>query len=260
MDLSAQASRWKAEIWIAVSIAVLAVLAVSAASGAQSFGHMYDWAIRNGEPHWRAVLFPVSIDGMIVAATAILYVDHRLDRAPHKLAFVLLAVGAIVSVVANVLHDWVAVFAGKAISGIGPLALFGSVHLTMQFIRSLVTLWSAPAASATVRDAAPVPATALWILKVPERRIVLGPAPKPKPSPKPKVEAKSGPAPVKSGPDSAPVVDDVLLQRARHADRDHAAKNGGRPISRDALKDELKIGTGKATELLAVLKSEREVA
>lgn len=252
MDLSAQASRWKAEIWIAVSIAVLAVLAVSAASGAQSFGHMYDWAIRNGEPHWRAVLFPVSIDGMIVAATAILYVDHRLDRAPHKLAFVLLAVGAIVSVVANVLHDWVAVFAGKAISGIGPLALFGSVHLTMQFIRSLVTVWSAPAASTPVRDAAPVPAA--------EQRIVPGPAPKPKPSPKPKVEAKSGPAPVKSGPDSAPVVDDVLLQRARHADRAHAAKNGGRPISRDALKDELKIGTGKATELLAVLKSEREVA
>jgi hypothetical protein len=129
------------------------------------------------------------------------------------------------------------------VGAVPPAALATTVHL--------IVLVSSPEKAALVPDAAPVPA--------PEQRVVPAPA-KPKPSPKPKVEAKSGPAPVKSGPDSAPVVDDVLLQRARHADRDHAAKNGGRPISRDALKDELKIGTGKATELLAVLKSEREVA
>lgn len=245
MDLSAQAARWKAEIWIAVSIAVLAVLAVSAASGAQSFGHMYDWAIRNGEPHWRAVLFPVSIDGMIVAATAILYVDHRLDRAPHKLAFVLLAVGAIVSVVANVLHDWVAVFAGKAISGIGPLALFGSVHLTMQFIRSLVTLWSAPAAAA--RDAAPVPATALWILKVPQKRVVPAPA---KPTVKPK--ATKAPSPVKSGPESDETgPDEVLIRRARHLDEEYQREHG-KQIPRDKARPLLGVSnalTGKALEI-----------
>ncbi|HEY2086230.1 MAG TPA: hypothetical protein VGH54_09425 [Mycobacterium sp.] len=81
-----------------------------------------------------------------------------------------------------------------------------------------------------------------------------------KPSSPPKKTAVPKPSPVKSGPESGPVVDDVLMQRARHADRTYQEKNNGSPITRDALKAELKIGTGKATDLLDALKKEREVA
>jgi len=122
------------------------------------------------------------------------------------------------------------------VGAVPPSSLAAVIHL-------LVLVTAVP-----VPDAAPVPAA------------------KPKPTitetGKPKTPAKAKPSasPVKSGPESGPIVDDVLLQRARHADRDHQAKNGGRPISRDTLKDELKIGTGKATDLLAALKKEREVA
>lgn len=244
----------KKEIKVAIAIAVVAVTAVAISSAAQSFGHMYDWARLNAEPHWRALLFPISVDWMMVAATVVLYVDHRLDRAPHKLAYFLLGAGVFVSVSANVLHDWQAIFAQKWISGWGPLALFGSFHLIMQFIRSLAGM------ATVVPDAAPVPAVstiAVCVWRVPSQRVVPGPAkktaaPKSKPSPK---------TPVDSGPDSGPEVDEVSMRKARHLDEKYRAENGGKPITRDALKAGLApCGTTKATTLLAALKKEREVA
>lgn len=135
----------KREIKIAIGLAVIAVAAVIGASGAQSFGHMRDWALLNGEPRWRALLFPVSVDGMMVAASVVLYVDGRLNRPVHKLAYVLLGGGVLVSVSANILHDWQHVAAEKWISAWGPLALFGSFELFVQFIRSIASLQPAPA-------------------------------------------------------------------------------------------------------------------
>lgn len=135
--MAATTKRHQVEIGVAVGVAVVAVTAVAIASAAQSFGHMHDWALRNGEPQWRALLLPVSVDGMMVAATAVLYVDHRLKRPVHRLAYWLLASGVAVSVAANVLHTWTHVFAEKTISAWGPLALFGSFELLVQFIRSL---------------------------------------------------------------------------------------------------------------------------
>lgn len=239
----------KKEIKVAIAIAVLAVTAVAISSAAQSFGHMYDWARLNAEPHWRALLFPISVDWMMVAATVVLYVDHRLDRAPHKLAYFLLGAGVFVSVSANVLHDWQAIFAQKWISGWGPLALFGSFHLIMQFIRSLAGM------VAVVPDAAPVPA------EKPEKVAdtqdgKTKPPPKKTAAPKPKTPVESG---AKSGPDSSEV-DAFTLSKARHLDEAHQAEHG-RPITRDALKLALTpCGTAKATALLAALKKEREVA
>lgn len=127
----------RAEIIAAVTVATIVLLVVSLAAGAQSWGHMYDWARLNKEPHWRALLFPIGVDGAIIASTVVLYIDHRLQRPGHKLAQVLLAVGVIISVVANVLHDMPGVVAAKSISAIGPLCLFGIFHLFGQFIGSL---------------------------------------------------------------------------------------------------------------------------
>lgn len=101
---------------------------------------MYDWAQLNGEPHWRSVLFPVSVDGMLIAASAVLYVDHRLNREPHKLAYWLEVAGVVVSISANVLHDWDHVVAQKWISGWGPIAWFGSFYLFVRFLRSLAPI------------------------------------------------------------------------------------------------------------------------
>jgi len=94
-----------------------------------------------------------------------------------------------------------------------------------------------------VRDAAPAPAKTTD--PVPAR---------PSPQPAPKKAAAAKPSPVKSGPESGPVVDEVLMQRARHLRDRYLAED--RQVTRDDIKTELKIGTGKATALLAALKKE----
>lgn len=86
------------------------------------------------------------------------------------------------------------------------------------------------------------------------------PAEKPKPAGETtKKAAAPRPSPKSSPVKSGPAVDDVLLQRARHADRTSQQVNH-RPVRRDELKDLLKVGTRTATDLLNVLKKEREVA
>lgn len=127
----------RGELIAAVVLATLTLLAVASAAGAQSWGHMYDWARLNHEPHWRAILFPISVDGAIVASTIVLYIDHRLNRPGHKLAQWLLGLGVAISVVANVLHESNGWVAAKSISAVGPLALFGIFHLFTQLISSL---------------------------------------------------------------------------------------------------------------------------
>lgn len=42
-----------------------------------SYSHMYKLALRHGEPEWRAALFPLSVDGMIVGASMALLSDAR---------------------------------------------------------------------------------------------------------------------------------------------------------------------------------------
>jgi hypothetical protein len=60
--------------------------------------------------------------------------------------------------------------------------------------------------------------------------------------------------PVKSGPEFGPVIDEVRMQKARHL----WDERGG--VSRDTLKEELRIGTKPATDLLNALKKEKGVA
>lgn len=76
-------------------------------------------------------------------------------------------------------------------------------------------------------------------------------------SPRKQVAGRSKP---KVGARSEVKVDEVELQRARHADRTHQVENEGRPITRDALKKALGCSTDKAAALLAALKKEREAA
>ncbi|WP_304437794.1 DUF2637 domain-containing protein [Nocardiopsis sp. NRRL B-16309] len=59
-------SRW-------VTFAAVLLLAVIAA--VVSYSHMYELALRHGEPEWRGALFPLSVDGMIVGASMTLLSD-----------------------------------------------------------------------------------------------------------------------------------------------------------------------------------------
>jgi hypothetical protein len=98
----------------------------------------------------------------------------------------------------------------------------------------------------SVPDAAPVPAEKTEA--VPTKAVA-------KPSPVKTTAAKKA-AP---SPPQDEAVNEVDMQRARHADRDYRAENDGKPITRDGLKA-AGFGSDKATKLLAALKKEREAA
>ncbi len=67
-----------------------------------SYSHMYELALRHGEPEWRAALFPLSVDGMIVASSTTLLSDARNGRRGGLLPWTLLIIGSAASLAANV--------------------------------------------------------------------------------------------------------------------------------------------------------------
>ena len=56
-------SRWSR--WTTIA----AVFLLAGIAAVVSYSHMYELAQRHGEPAWRAALFPLSVDGMIVASS-----------------------------------------------------------------------------------------------------------------------------------------------------------------------------------------------
>src|SRR5690625_2991713 len=88
-------SRWFRWTTI-VSVLLLAVIAAVV-----SYSHMYELALRHGEPEGRAALFPLSVDGMIVASSMTLLRDARSGRKGGVLPWGLLIIGSGASLAAN---------------------------------------------------------------------------------------------------------------------------------------------------------------
>lgn len=61
-------------------VTIVAVLMLAGIAAVVSYSHMYELALRHGEPEWRAALFPLSVDGMIVASSMTLLGDARRGR------------------------------------------------------------------------------------------------------------------------------------------------------------------------------------
>lgn len=126
--------------WLASpsGVALLAVLAVAGVGAAISYSHMLDWAKINGDVdahEWRAFLFPLSVDGAIIAASAVIYADARAGRTADWLAYTIVVVGMAQSVVANVSHDWKDWRAELVIAGWPALAVAGGIELMFRFVR-----------------------------------------------------------------------------------------------------------------------------
>ena len=78
-------------------VALLALIA-----GTVSYLHMHMLVARHGQPGWVAALTPLSVDGMIVAASTTLLADSRSGRSGGGLPWVLLVAGGVASLAANV--------------------------------------------------------------------------------------------------------------------------------------------------------------
>jgi hypothetical protein len=94
--MSAQSDRWIR--WTTVScVALLALIA-----GTVSYLHMHMLVALHGQPGWVAALTPLSVDGMIVAASTTLLADSRSAQKGGALPWALLIIGSVASLVANV--------------------------------------------------------------------------------------------------------------------------------------------------------------
>jgi Protein of unknown function (DUF2637) len=78
-------------------VALLALIA-----GTVSYLHMHRLVALHGQPGWVAALTPLSVDGMIVAASTTLLTDSRSGHKGGALPWALLIIGRVASLAANV--------------------------------------------------------------------------------------------------------------------------------------------------------------
>ena len=91
----------RADGWIRwTTIGCAALLALIA--GTVSYLHMHRLVALHGQPGWVASLTPLSVDGMIVAASTTLLADSRTGRRGGVLPWALLVAGSVASLAANV--------------------------------------------------------------------------------------------------------------------------------------------------------------
>lgn len=110
------------------------VVVVGAIAAYVSYLHMHAVALRYGEDRVTAAVIPVSVDGLILAASMTLLGDSRAGRRRGWLSSVLLSVGCAASLAANMLHADATVVA-RLIAAWPAVALIGSYELLMRQIR-----------------------------------------------------------------------------------------------------------------------------
>ncbi|MFI6485764.1 DUF2637 domain-containing protein [Nonomuraea sp. NPDC050663] len=75
---------------------------VAAIAAVVSYRHMHELALRHGESELGAALVPLAVDGMIVASSMSTLLASRYGRRGGALAWVLLVIGSLASLEANV--------------------------------------------------------------------------------------------------------------------------------------------------------------
>ena len=89
------------DLWIRrTTIGSVTMLALIA--GTVSYLHMHALVALHGQPGWVAALTPLSVDGMIVAASTTLLAESRSGSRGGLLPWVLLVIGSVASLAANV--------------------------------------------------------------------------------------------------------------------------------------------------------------
>ena len=134
-------------------VALLALIA-----GTVSYLHIHRLVALHGQPGWVTALTPLSVDGMIVAASATLLAKSRAGRRGAVLPWTLLAAGSVASLAANVAVAEPSL-TGRVIAGWPSFALTASWELlTRQVRRSAPTdAGQGPDAGLAMRDGVPRP-------------------------------------------------------------------------------------------------------
>jgi hypothetical protein len=201
------------------SVVLLAVIA-----GVVSFRHMHTLALSVGESAWTAALIPLSVDGMVVAASMTLLADSRAGSAGGLLPWSLLAISSAASLGANVAVAEPTAY-GRVIAAWPSFALIGAYELLMRQVRN------GAMASDRSRLGRGMPglseaATDAGLPQVTSRQ-----------------EPAGGPRMAKTARRRG--LDAELVAQARQVDAEHRARHH-RPASAETLRVRVRVGTKSA--------------
>jgi hypothetical protein len=113
-----------------------AVAAVAAVAAYVSFWHAVEVVTRHGEPGIIGHLYPVLIDGIIVAASMVVLDAARHGEAAPKLAWWLLGSGVAVTLAANVTYGAESGLSGALWAAWPATAFVGTYELMMLLVRA----------------------------------------------------------------------------------------------------------------------------
>jgi hypothetical protein len=123
----------RADRWIRrTTTGCVGLLALIAAT--VSYLHMHELVELHGQPGWVAALTPLSVDGMIVAASTTLLAESRYGGRGGVLPWALLVTGSLASLAANVAVAQPTA-TGRIIAAWPSFALIGSYELLMRQVR-----------------------------------------------------------------------------------------------------------------------------
>jgi uncharacterized protein DUF2637 len=129
------------------------VCAVAAFAAVVSYSHIYGLGRAHGQDGTAARLLPLSVDGLIVAASLVLLHEARNDRDAPGLARLMLWLGIAATVGANIAFGAGYGLLGALISAWPAVAFIGSVEIAMQQVRRA----RAPRAATSVAAVPEVP-------------------------------------------------------------------------------------------------------
>ncbi|MFC0864572.1 hypothetical protein ACFHYQ_19970 [Sphaerimonospora cavernae] len=230
------------------------MVAIAALTFTFSFGNCWALGLRLGVAPWLAPLVGPSVDLSVIGLlVGIRHMQLRgVQPAELRPARILLAFSGLATLALNIAEPLAAGSPGRAAyDSIPPLLLIGWAEVGPGLLSRLHQAGSPTVLTATIDEPSPGP--------VPDR---------PDPSPTPPAPAALLPvaAVARSAPARSTVtvrtrttdstaradnasVDDALLETARRLDTEHRARTGGRPISAETLRKELRIGAARARVL-----------
>ncbi len=111
------------------------VCAVAAFAAVVSYSHIYGLGRAHGQDGTAARLLPLSVDGLILAASLVLLHEARNDRDAPALARFMLWLGIAATIGANIAYGAAYGLLGVLISAWPAVAFIGTVEIAMQQVR-----------------------------------------------------------------------------------------------------------------------------
>ena len=111
------------------------VCAVAAFAAIVSYSHIYGLGRAHGQDGTAARLLPLSVDGLILAASLVLLHEARNGRDALRLAWFMLWLGIAATIGANIAYGAGYGLLGALISAWPAVAFIGSVEIAMQQVR-----------------------------------------------------------------------------------------------------------------------------